>query len=352
MTPDEARARRLTSLRLSTPGAGPAELTDWFGALQSQDLGSGTWSLGARLPGTDHADVETAIAHGEVLRTWPMRRTIHLIHPANARWILALTGSRALRGLSARWGRLGLDDATFQRAAQALEEALRGSRLTRQECLAALQDAGIDTSGGRAYHLLWHTAQIGVTCLGPNEGSQQTFVLLDEWAPRQRTPDRREALALLATMFFRSHGPATAADFARWTGLTAADCRAGTTGADLRTADVGGRSLLYAEGPVEPMPPVLLLPGFDEFILGYRDRSLVLADEHSPRVTPGGGVFRPTVVHRGTVIGTWSRTVLHRSVRVTVEGFQTLPPRIRSAVEVPAARYAQFLGKDLDLRFE
>jgi hypothetical protein len=353
VTPDEARGRRLTSLRLSRPGTSPAELTDWFGAMQSQDLASGMWSLGVRLPGTAQADVESAIASGEVLRTWPMRGTIHLVHPSNARWMLELTGSRALRGLSARWGYLGLDAATAERAADVLTEALRGRRLTRQECLASLQDAGIDTAGGRAYHLLWHTAQIGVTCLGPNDGSQQTFVLLDEWAPDQRTPDRQEALALLATMFFRSHGPATLADFQRWTGLTLTDCRSGVGDADLRSAELEGRMVLYAEGPVATPPGVLLLPGFDEFILGYRDRSLVLAPGHSDRIVPGGnGMFRPTVVHRGRVVGTWSRKALTRTVRITVEGFEPLKPRVRKALEAPATRYARYLGRDdLDLRF-
>ncbi len=103
LSTSEVRARRLTNLRLSRPGTSAAELADWFGAMQAQDLSSGKWSLGVRLPDTDESDIDAALGSGEVLRTWPMRGTIHIVHPHNARWMLNLTGVRALNGLQARW---------------------------------------------------------------------------------------------------------------------------------------------------------------------------------------------------------------------------------------------------------
>ena len=181
LTDRDVLSMRLANLRLSLPGRSPADLVDWFGAMQAQDLASGKWSLGVRIPGSREADIDAALASGEVIRTWPMRGTIHLIHPQNARWMLELTGSRALMGLQKRWDYLGLDRQTVDRAADVLRDALRGgNRLTRGQCLDVLSDAGIDTGPGRSYHLLWHTAQIGVTCIGPNEGKEQTFVLLED----------------------------------------------------------------------------------------------------------------------------------------------------------------------------
>ncbi len=233
MDATEVITARLANLRLSVPGDSPADVADWCGALQAQDLSSGKWSLGARLPRATEADVDQALATGEVLRTWPMRGTIHIVHPANAHWMLDLTGRRALNGLQARWDYLGLDKATVERGAEVLGEALQGIRMTRTQCLTTLNDAGIDTSGQRAYHLLWYASQIGVTCIGPNEGKEQTFVLLDDWATDPRTPSRDEALALLARMYFQSHGPASRADFQRWTGLTATDSKKAIAGADL-----------------------------------------------------------------------------------------------------------------------
>ncbi len=353
MTGEDAMAARLGNLRLSTPGASAAEVADWCGALQAQDLTSGKWSLGVRLPGATETDIDAALATGEVLRTWPMRGTIHLVHPRHARWMVDITGRRALLGLQARWDYLGLDRATVDKAAQVLGATLRGRRLTRSACLQALEDAGIDTAGQRSYHLLWHTAQIGITCIGPNEGAEQTFVRLDEWAPDPITPDRDEALALLATMYFRSHGPATREDFQRWTGLTATDCKRAIGGADLDAVTVAGRPMFTLASRAPAVPAVLLLPGFDEFMLGYKDRSLYLQPEHLRRVVPGGnGMFKATVVENGRIAGVWHRKVLARSVRVTVSAFGRMSARTRTAVEVPAAQYAAYLDKPLDLRFD
>lgn len=345
-------ARRLANLRLSVPGESAAEVADWCGAMQAQDLASGKWSLGVRLPGTTEADIDAALASGEVLRTWPMRRTIHIVHPRNAHWMLDLTGRRALNGLRARWDDLGLDRTTAEKAASVLAEALRGRRLTRSQCLQTLRDAGIDTSGQRAYHLLWHTAQIGVSCIGPNDGKEQTFVLLDEWAPNPLTPDRDEALALLATMYFRSHGPATRADFVRWTGLTATDGRRAIDAADLRGLRVEGREMFDAGAGDAPEAGAQLLPGFDEFVLGYKERGMFLEPRFAQRIVPGGnGIFRPGVVVDGHIVGTWKRHVLSKAVRVTIDAFQPLPAHTRAALEAPAQRYADYLGRGLELRF-
>ncbi len=305
------------------------------------------------MPGATESDVEDALAAGTVLRTWPMRGTIHLIHPANAHWMLDLTGRRALNGVQARWDYLGLDKPTVQRAAEVLGQSLRGRRMTRSQCLTTLHEAGIDTEGQRAYHLLWYAAQIGVTCIGPNEGNEQTFVLLDDWAKYPRTPSRDEALALLARMYFRSHGPASRADFQRWTGLTATDSKHAIAGADLSAVSLDGQELWTVPGEAPDPPEMLLLPGFDEFMLGYKDRSLFLQSDHLPRVVPGmNGVFRPTVVERGQVIGTWQRRLMAKSVRLTVSGFDPLTSAQRAAVAAPAEKYAAYSGTELDLRFD
>jgi hypothetical protein len=281
-----------------------------------------------------------------------MRGTIHIIHPANAHWMLDLTGRRALLGLQARWDYLGLDKATVTKGAEVLGEALTGTRMTRAQCVQTLTDAGIDAEGQRAYHLLWYAAQIGVTCIGPNEGTEQTFVRLDDWVKDPRTPSRDEALAPLARMYFQSHGPASRADFQRWTGLTATDAKKAIAGADLTSVTFDGQELLAVPGPAPEPPRMLLLPGFDEFMLGYKDRSLFIEPEHLRRVVPGmNGMFRPTVVERGRVIGTWQRKVMAKSVRLTVTGFHTLKPAQRTAVTTPAEQYAAYLGTDLDLRF-
>lgn len=338
----EIRARRLTNLRLTAPATDPKELVGWFGAMQSQDLGSGKWSFGVRIPAATEADIDGAVARGEILRTWPMRGTIHFIDPADARWLLNLTGVRALRGVQARWDDLGLDEATVVRGAEVLGEALAGGkRLTRSAARDALMSAGIDAAGQRTYHLLWYAAQTGVTCIGPNEGKEATVVLLDEWAGPQRELSRDQALAELARRYFQSHGPTTCKDFAGWTGLTMADARAAVGLAELdNDAD-----LYFVDHPVGEPPAVLLLPGFDEYLLGYKDRSLFLDPQFASKITPGrNGVFAATVVVQGRVAGTWRRRSLRRTVRVEVSMFGSVPTRVTRAIETAAERYGEYLG--------
>jgi hypothetical protein len=336
---DEILARRMTNLLLTRPAGSPSEVAAWFGALQAQDLASGKWSIGVRT-GLTEAEVDQSLVDGEILRTWPMRGTIHIIHPANARWLLQLTGVRAFSGVAKRWEYLGLDEQTVHRAADVLAETLQAGPLTRSACLAALEDSGI-TTDKVAYHLLWHAAQRGITCIGPNVGKEQTFVLLDQFAPHQRHPE--DPLAELARMFFQSHGPTTAKDFAGWSGLTLTSARQGIERAGL-DADGG---MVYAPGPIEPLPEALLLPGFDEYLLGYKDRTLFMRPQDMQAVVPGGnGVFRPTAVHRGRVIGTWQRKVLARKVVLTVTPLQRVSAATRRAFERPAADYARYTGKD------
>jgi Winged helix DNA-binding domain len=349
-------------------GRGPtgvADVVSWFGAMQAQDLASVLWSLGARLPGTTVGDVEAALERREALRTWPMRGTIHLVPPRDARWMLDLMGVRALAGAGARRAHLGLDDDVAGRAVDVLGEALAGGkRLTRSECVAVLEQAGISGSGQRGYHLLWYASQRGVTCIAPNIGKEQTFVLLDEWVQGDhRRPDRDEALATIAVRYFRSHGPAPRQDFTGWTGLPAADARRGLSAAGerLTTVEVDGREMVLDPAVLDtdldpaaadPRDDVLALPGFDEYLLGFKDRSLMLAPEHKQAIIPGGnGVFQATIVRAGRVVGTWKRSVSRSRTVVSVLPLVALRAGDRRRVERAMEPYAHFTGRPVEVRW-
>ncbi|WP_309139957.1 winged helix DNA-binding domain-containing protein [Micromonospora sp. 4G55] len=188
----------------------------------------------------------------------------------------------------------------------------------------------------------------------PARRDEQTFALLDEWAPEPRRPERDEALGLLALRYFRSHGPTTRQDFAGWTGLTQADARRGiaVAGDDLATVEVDGvPAVLDAallDAPRTPRDDVLALPGFDEYLLGYKDRTLMLDPAHRQAVVPGGnGVFQSTIVRAGRVVGTWKRTIARARVTVTVRQLTPFDDSMRGRVEAALARYADFLGLPL-----
>lgn len=325
--------------------------------MQSQDLASGLWSFGLRLPGWRRTDVEASVTSGEVLRTWTQRGTIHFVAAEDARWMLDLCGSRLLRHSARRREQLGISEADAEGSVAVLRERLAGrQRLTRADAVAAFAKAGIDATGSRAYHLLWYAAQIGVTCIGPNEGKQQTYVLLAEWAPEQVEYAREEALAELALRYFRSHGPTTYKDFAGWSGLTVRDAKSGIAGAGdrLQVADFEGKEVYLAAGVWESSAELLagsqaqavhLLPGFDEYLLGIKDRAVPVPAAFSDRIIPGNnGVFQPTIMMDGRVVGTWKRAEKKTRVDVELMPFESPSAALENGLPAAIERYADYLG--------
>ncbi len=366
----EALALRIRSLLLSernpTGGSQPQDVAgavSWFGAMQAQDLGSGLWSFGVRLPELAQVGVEAALERREALRTWPMRGTVHFVPSRDARWMLDLMGVRALAGAARRREFLGLDEIVADRAVEVLGSALAGGgRLTRAECVATLEAAGIPTAGQLAYHLLWYSSQRGVTCIAPNVEGEQTFVLLEEWVPDPHLPERDEALAIMALRYFRSHGPTTRKDFAGWTGLTMADAKTGIAEAGdlLATVTVDGQEMIappmlladIGAEQAEVTDEVWALPGFDEYLLGFKDRSLMLAEEHKQAIIPGGnGVFQWTIVRNGRVVATWKRTKGKAKTVVEVLPLSPIAVRDMRAVEAALVPYGRFVDRPLEVRW-
>jgi hypothetical protein len=354
MTYADVAYRRLYNQRLAGPKlAGPAEVARWLGAIQAQDYAQALWAIGLRMPQPTVTGIEQAIAERQIIRTWPMRGTIHFVPPEDAKWMLKLSASRMIARDGRRLAQLGLDEAIIERCKVLFSEALQGGkRLPRSSMMALLEDAGIGTKNQRGYHILWHAAQTGLICLGPMRDKEQTFVLLDEWVPNARELSREEALAELAGRYFASHGPATVHDFAWWAGLTVTTAKAGLEAANPRliAAEIGGKAYWMTEETLDCAPDescVYLLPGFDEYLLGYKDRGAVLAVEHAPRIVPGSnGVFLPTIVVAGQVVGTWKRRLKKNAVDITLAPFTQLGDAA-GRVTAAAHDYGAFLGLPL-----
>jgi hypothetical protein len=355
-------ALRLTAQRLGvTRAASPAEAVRWMLAVQAQDLPGAKWSLGLRTHGGTAVAIDTALEAGEVVRSWPLRGTLHLVAADDIAWLLALTGSRQIARAASRRRALGITDREIARAEAAVRAALEGRRaLPRDQLLARIRAAGVATDGQRGYHLLWHLAHAGTLVMGAMDGRGQTFVLLDEWVPIARMLDRDEALGRLALRYLRSHGPAGDADLARWAGIGLGEARRGraTCGTSLATIEIGGATYhldpeTLDREPGAPWPPatrVLLLPGFDEYILGYRDRSTVLAPEHADLIVPGGnGLFRPTIVVDGEVVGTWSRTARGDEILVVPQAFGPLDAELLAGLADAVRSLGSFLDRDARL---
>ncbi|GIH90661.1 winged helix DNA-binding domain-containing protein [Planobispora siamensis] len=326
-TQHEIALLRIAAQRLADPGAAtPAEAIRRLAAVQAQDYGGALTSVALRTRARTRQAVEVALDAGEIVRSWPMRGTLHFVAAEDLPWMLELSAERAMSGSAARRTGLGLDTPELERARELAVDALAGGRrLGREDLLSVWREGGLATAGQRGYHMLGHLARTGTLCFGPVRDGEQLIVLIDEWIPRPRRLGREEALGELAGRYFTGHGPATVQDFARWAELGVTEARAGLA---LAAPGLSRLDLDGVEHFMDPHAPdllaacrsrarsVFLLPGFDELILGYLDRRAVLPAEFTRRVFPGGGIFRPTVVSDGRVIGTWKHT--GRGARRTV----------------------------------
>jgi hypothetical protein len=319
-------------------------------AIQAQDNGASRLGIRARATRVTESDVFGAIAAGEVTRSWLMRGTIHLVDTADLRWLVRLIGPNVQRRYRTRWRQLGLTDALLDRSIELLPELLDGRALTRHEIVAGLAERGLRVeSDDPQYptHLVVNAAAAGLVCRGIDRGRHSTFVLLDEWVPNAPDgPRGDDGLAELARRFFAAFSPATSADFTAWSGL-------GATRAidlirdELAVADVDGRAG-FRLGETEPQRGVRLLPAFDNYLVGYRDREAILAGDLQSHVF-SGGMIRPTLVIDGRITGVWSIRRAGETGHVTVRTFGPLRRTHQRALAAEVDDLARFLDRPVDL---
>jgi hypothetical protein len=332
-----------------------ADVVRWFVAVQSQDFGGAKWAIGQRLDGATDAGVERAFDAGDILRTHVMRPTWHFVAPTDIRWLLALTAPRVHRFNGFTYRKYEMDARTISRSRDAMERALDQSEyLTREELGAAIRRAKISFDGIRLAHLVMHAELDAAICSGPRRGKQFTYALTDRRAPRARRLTRDEALVELTRRYFMSHGPATARDFAWWSGLSVKDVRIGLAALDgvIARESVGGLAYWFMPsrlGPRPDRPLVHLLPNYDEGLIAYRDRAL-----------PGGlpaparakmlGNFPHHLVLDGRVDGGWRRAITSRQVTIEVLPYRALTRLELRSLEAQVDRHAAFIKLPTALR--
>jgi len=331
--------------------ATPVDVVRWLGAIQGQDYPGAKWAIGLRLPGNTDADIEQAIAGHAIVRTWLLRGTLHLSAAEDLCWMLALVAPRLINGNAHRYAQLALDEFTLTRSNDILAGALQGGvELDRRALLALLEEHGISTEGQRGVYLLQRASLDGLIAQGVQRGQYGTFFALDTLPPG-RALAREEALAELARRYFTTRGPATLQDFVWWSSLTTPDARAAIASiqGEIVEETVDGQRYWRPEvSPIESKEVAALLPGFDEYLLAYRDRRAALAPEHEPHIKRGG-MFAPTIMVGGRIAGTWQRKIKKRAVAITLNSFAPLSDRARAAVTSAAQQYGEYVGLPVEV---
>ncbi|HET8926566.1 MAG TPA: winged helix DNA-binding domain-containing protein [Microbacterium sp.] len=350
---DRLRSERLRSHRLSAPAPSVTEAAAHLLATQAQEFWGGRWALAQRTRGAPALSrVDAAFESGDLVRTWTMRGTLHIVPAADAGWMLGVTAERQLRQASRILRGEWIDDDALLRAERIVRAALRGGgRLTRREFADVLDAGGVPTAGQRVYHLIVALALRGVLCWGPvvpRDGAptrEQWLVLCDEWITGSAAP--QDPLAELFRRYIAGHGPAGIRDFAWWTGLPLTISRQVAEAASDSLVEVGEGVFASPSRPRRSphAPEVVALPPFDEYYISYADRSVACDPAFLAAVGPGvNGMVKAVLLARGEVVGTWTHSLAvgrHSDAPVP----ELLAPGAATDAEVAAAldRYAAFI---------
>jgi hypothetical protein len=355
MKPNSIISQRLNNQGLSVQRfTKPQEAVSWLGAVQAQDFAAAKWALGLRIPGSSDSELERAFNQGHILRTHVLRPTWHFLAPQDIRWMLALTAPRVHAVSDNLYRREGIDQALMEKAEAVIHRVLQGGQaMTRDRLGSELTAAGLIDDQAQRLRLItmmmWAELD-GLICSGPYIDKQFTYMLLEERVPHAPVLPHEEAIIELTRRYFASHGPASLKDFITWSGLLTGDAQYGLEqNKDVLTAsEVDGTEFWYmASKPAGKPAAAYLLPNFDEYTVGYRDRSAFLADEDQQQTARG---LSNVVLLEGKIAGLWRRKVSKHGMTITLQPLRPWSKSQYQAVEQAVRAYGRFLGLPLDIQ--
>ena len=351
LTGDDVRRLRTAAQRLHRPRRSSAtELVRHLTGVQAQVPSAAGLALRARTEGlTAERVAEARVRDRSIVLTWAMRGTLHLITAEDYGWLVPLVLQPRISHAHRRLRQEGVTAAQSEAALRSIERMLeRHGSLGRSDIAERLRRRGIRTEGQAIAHVLWLSAARGLICHGPDGGRDQRFVLVRDWLGEPEPMEREPALAELAVRYLAAHGPSEPADLALWSGIAAVDARRAWTSigdrlVEMRTSN-GIRWSLRSRAGGAPRRSVRLLPAFDEYLLGWKDRETAVPTEHRREVNRGGGWIRPVLLVDGQALGTWSTNRTSNALRLEVRPFSPPATWIRSAIDAEAQDLGEFLG--------
>lgn len=330
----------------------PKELVSWMGAMQAQNYPMVKWAVGMRLKSATLQTVDEALRKGEILRTHVMRPTWHLVAAEDIRWMLKLSAQRiiAANDSYAKGYDLVISEELYMKSYHLLEKILCGNKsLTRQEIAEHFNRSGIQVDTHRMIRFMSRAEQVGIVCSGEDKGGKCTYTLLEERVAPVPEITKDEALSRLARSYFRSHSPAVLQDFIWWSGLPITEARLAIYLIESElTAEQWNGQTWYVHNACRTRGKIAgclhLLPSYDEYLLGYKDRTDVLPKEHYPKAFTNNGLFYPVILHEGRVIGNWNKSARKGGKQIEHSCFRLHDCLNEEVLNGEKERYIRFLG--------
>lgn len=306
---------RLLNQQLIAPQfSKPEDVVAHFGALQAQEYRMMRWAVEMRTKRPSAKAFTKAFNEGKIVRLHLLRGTWQLVCADDYWWMLGLCAPKAKQVING-WmssNKITISDAETHEIREILVDTAgnKGS-VTKEDFEEALAAKGITTDDHRlSYHIRFAELD-GVICSGDLLPMKATYALSEKKIPRTEAIERDWALARLATTYFLSHSPATLEDFVWWSGLNMGDCKRGIDliGNHLYCDSFKGKSFyLHEKSRTRGFRKgeYLLIPPYDEYLIGYKSRDIVLDPAFKHYAHNNSGIFQPVVAYDGRICGNWS----------------------------------------------
>jgi len=349
MTPFELLKIRLHNQLLAIHSIKePHEIVSWLGAMQSQAFELAKWAIGVRLKDSTANKIDDALSKGQIIRTHILRPTWHFVAAEDIHWMRELSSPRLMPIFVAYGKSWGADEKMISKTSLKITEILeKQGHQTKQEIGEHLKIEGLTIDQHTLTHVMSRAELDGIVCNGIINGNKHTYALLEERIPKTKPFIKEEALERLAYKFFSSHAPATLEDFIWWSGMLTTDAK---TALELVkehfvSQKINGRTFWMKNNiqiPEKENDSVLLLPPFDEFVVSYKNRSEIIEDKHYHKVMTKNGLFDPTIMLNGKIIGSWKKSKKKNEIQIELSFFEKTTKKTQDLFKKEMKRLKMF----------
>lgn len=306
---------RLLNQQLAAPQFNtPAEVVNHMGAMQAQEYRMMRWAVSMRTRKPSHKAFERAFDEGKIIRLHLMRGTWQLVSVEDYWPFLMLCAPKAI-AVTKGWmsgNKIVISEEEQNRVWQIFEKAVtdKGSA-TKDDFVQALFEKGINLDEHRLSYHLRIAEMLGLLCSGDLHPKKTTYTLAKEKVKKPSNIDRDEALMRFTRKYFQSRQPATLEDFVWWSGLNVSDCKKGIEmlGGTIHKESWCGRDFYLTDDCRTQgfrKGQMLLIPPYDEYLIAYKSRDIVLPLEFRHRAHNNSGIFQPIIARDGIICGNWS----------------------------------------------
>ena len=275
------------------------------------------WAVAMRTKKPSAKAFKDAFDSGSIIRLHLMRGTWQLVSAQDYWWMLDLCAPKAI-AVTKGWmasNKISIPAKEQAKIRDILSRTAsdKGSA-TKEDFKQALKEKDITMDDHRLSYHIRMAEFTGTLCSGDLLPMKATYALVsNKVGPRKFKTDRDEALMSLTRKYFQSRQPATLEDFVWWCGLNVSDCRRGIEllNTSIRKEHhIGiGRDFFFTDNCRTRgfrQGKYLLIPPYDEYLIGYKSRDIVLPQEHRHKAHNNSGIFQPVIARDGIICGNWA----------------------------------------------